>query len=184
MKKSVLFLGLGAFALVALASCGKKEEKYDFNESFGKYEDFEQNKDDYVLGKDYFKLVIANPDTTKTGEDEYHYKYYLEGETIAEFDILILGEKISVKTCLQAYDDYYDNVEFGYSTYDEGATYFFAEATKDGNKLVNTPNLLLLVNDEYSNYTINNFTPAGADKKLDQTEDNLKKLTAVVNAWQ
>lgn len=180
MKKGILFVG--AFALLALAGC-KNEEKYDFNESFGKYEDFEENKDDYVLGKDYFKLIIANPDPNKTGEDEWHYSYHLAGETKAEFDILILGEKISVKTCLQAYDDYYDNVSFGYSTYDEGVTYYFAEATKDNTNLVDTTNLLILFNNEYSNYTINNFTPAGADKKLDTIDDNLKELTIVVNAW-
>ncbi|MBQ9900460.1 MAG: hypothetical protein IJM36_04975 [Acholeplasmatales bacterium] len=183
MKKGVLVLGVGAVALAALSSCDKKEEKIDSKENFGKYEDFEANKDNYELGKDYFKLIIANPDPDKTGEDEYHYSYHLAGETVAEFDILILGEKISVKTCLQAYDDYFENVEFGYSTYDEGITYYFAEAKKDNVNIVDTTNLLILFNNEYSNYTINNFTPAGADKKLDTTDDNLKELTIVKNAW-
>lgn len=178
MKKSVLFLGLGAFALVALASCGKKE-KVDIDKSFGKYEDFEENKDNYELGKDYFKVIIANPDTTKTGEDEYHYKYYLAGETIVEFNVLTLGEKISVQTCLDVYDEYFDNLEFQYNT-----EYGFLEKfTKDNKVVFDTSNLLILVNNEYSNYTLNNFTPAGADKKLDTLDDNLKELTIVVNSW-
>ena len=155
MKKGVLVLGVGAVALAALSSCDKKEEKIDSKENFGKYEDFEANKDNYELGKDYFKLIIANPDPDKTGEDEYHYSYHLAGET----------------------------VEFGYSTYDEGITYYFAEAKKDNVNIVDTTNLLILFNNEYSNYTINNFTPAGADKKLDTTDDNLKELTIVKNAW-
>lgn len=180
MKKSVLFLGLGAFALAALAGC--KNNKADYKNVLEKYEAFndEKNKDKFELGKDYFKFIIANPDTTKTGEDEYHYKYYGAGETIAEFNVLYVDNK-SVYECLQAYDVYDENVSFLYSNYD--VIVYFSDVVKDDKKIIGTDNILLLVNDEYSNYTINNFTPAGADKKLDTIDDNLKELTVVKNGW-
>ena len=181
MKKRILILG--SLALVALAGCNSNGGTTT-NVNFGKYEDFtkEENKKNYELGRDYFKLKIANPDTTKTGEDESHFSYYLPGETVAEFDVLFDGEK-SVKECLEAYDAYFDNVKFEYSTYDQGVTYYFAGATKDNVKLIENSNILVLFNNAYSNYTINNFTPAGADKKLDTKEDNLKELTIVKDAW-
>ena len=176
MKRGIIFLG--ALTLVALAGC--KSNKKDYSNVLEKYEAFAKDKDKFELGKDYFKFIIANPDTTKTSEDEYHYTYYGAGETIAEYDVLYVDNK-SVYECLQAYDIYDDNVTFLYSNYD--TIVYFADVVKGEEKVIGTTNILLLVNNEYSNYTINNFTPAGADKKLDTTDDNLKELTVVKNGW-
>ena len=178
MKKGILVLG--ALSLVALAGC--KGNKKDYSNVLEKYEAFakEENKDKFELGKDYFKFIIANPDTSQTGEDEYHYRYFGAGETIAEYNVLYIDNK-SVYECLQAYDIYDDSVTFLYSNYD--TIVYFADVVKGEEKVIGTTNILLLVNNEYSNYTINNFTPAGADKKLDTTDDNLKQLTVVKNGW-
>lgn len=130
-----------------------------------------------------FLLVLAKPDKSKTyKEPNGSYSYYGEGEMIFSVRIPYVnsGEK-TVYDCLTEYDKTHDDIEFKFT---ENDGFVFISDIKYNGKTINKgTNYLILYNSEYCEYCINNISPAGKDRLFEEKEDNLKRLTLVVNGW-